>query len=110
MRVYDEPVLVWPGDTAGIPARFRWKGALWSVRSVYISWAETGAWWRGPMARSGHAAAEPEWLVPETTAALVRRTEVVRVEATSSRTGESGVFELAHDEDADRWLLRRVFD
>lgn len=84
---------------------------MWSVRAVHQRWAETGAWWRGPLVRSmrGDVTTTADAPAP-TSAALLCRTEVMRVEAVSSRTGAAGVFDIAHDEAADRWFLRRVFD
>lgn len=95
MRRYDEQIPVWQGETDDLPARFRWHGAMWTIRRVQHRWVETGAWWRGPLVRSE---------------ALLRATEVQRVEAASSRTGLTGVFELAHDRAGDSWTLRRVVD
>ncbi len=111
MRAFNEQVPVWLGETPGVPARFRWKRVVWSVRGVHQRWAETGAWWRGPLVRSVQGVVDRQPSSTETTTAdLLRSTEVMRVEAVSSRTGRSGVFELAHDEAADTWVLRRVFD
>lgn len=91
-RVHGEPVHVWLED--GRPARFVWRGRLYTVLAVVERWA-TG---------SELPAAEQRDPAP-----LAGR-EYWRVEASPGKNVPSAVYELRHDQDADRWLLSRSWD
>ena len=94
MRRYDEPIEVRSGEVGGDigPAHFLWRRTLWKVLSVETRWKETADWWSRP---SGDLLAE---------------SEVWRVVASSGRTGEPGVYELARPAAGGDWLLRTVVD
>lgn len=87
-RVYGDPVDVWVRD--GQPARFVWRGRLYTVQGVLDRWAATRQWWHrplpGPVAREfWRVAAAPAGSVPAT-------------------------YELRHDAATGGWLLTRVWD
>jgi Family of unknown function (DUF6504) len=86
-----EPVEVWLRD--GKPARFVWRGRLYTVLAVLERWATSREW-----------AAEQQ-----SDAAAPAGREFWRVEASPGKNVPSAVYELHHDE-ADRWLLSRSWD
>lgn len=90
-RRYQVPVQV--VCAAGGPARFRWRRRWYEVRAVLAHWVEATAWWQGSDAGSAGSSSQAR--------------EVWRVEAVS-RTGTSGVYDLALA--ADSWRLLRVTD
>ena len=92
VRVYGEPVEVQARDD-GRPARFVWRGRLYTVRSIAGHWVVNREWWR----ESDPVPAQPElqfWLV----------------EASVGRRLPSGGYELRRDLAAGSWTLRRVAD
>ena len=91
-RVYGEPVGVQARDD-GRPARFVWRGRLYTVRSIVDYWVVNREWWREP----DPVAAQPEL-------------EFWRVEAASGRGRATGVYELRRDVAAGAWTLLRVAD
>jgi hypothetical protein len=100
-RVYREPVEVQARED-GRPARFVWRGRLYTVRSILEHWAVNREWWREADPAPGGAspggiAAQPEL-------------EYWRVEASADRGFPPGTYELCHDVAADAWTLRRVVD
>ena len=91
-RVYREPVEVQAREE-GRPARFVWRGRLYTVRSVIGHWVVNREWWR----ESAPVPAQPElgfW----------------RVEASAGQSFPLGVYELCRDIAAGTWTLRRVID
>jgi hypothetical protein len=78
---------------SGAPSGFRWNGRHYEVQAVLASWVEATSWWRelGSAGSNGRAAHRDVW----------------RVEAVS-RTGTSGVYDLAVV--ADAWRLLRISD
>jgi hypothetical protein len=105
-RVYREPVEVQARED-GRPARFVWRGRLYTVRSILEHWAVNREWWRETDPAPGGAslrgiAAQPEPAQPEL--------EHWRVEASAGRGFPPGTYELCHDVAADAWTLRRVVD
>ena len=78
---------------SGAPSGFRWKGRRYEVQEVLACWVEATLWWRelGSAGSNGRAAHRDVW----------------RVEAVS-RTGTSGVYDLAVV--ADAWQLLRISD
>ncbi len=107
MRRYDEMIEVRPG-LVGIhegPAQFLWRRRLWRVTEVQTRWLETSDWWNSPQVRAVRGdldAAEGGDLLGEE--------EVWRVVASPGRSGEAGVYELAHAWGSGEWRLRRVVD
>jgi len=86
-----EPVEVWLRD--GKPARFVWRGRLYTVLAVLARWTagrERAAGPQGPASPAGR--------------------EFWRVEASPGKNVPSAVYELRHDEASDRWLLSRSWD
>ena len=51
-RVYGEPVNVQARDD-GRPARFVWRGRLYTVRAILEHWVINREWWRDPEAEPG---------------------------------------------------------
>lgn len=88
-RAYGEPVEVWLTD--GRPARFVWRGRLYTVRRVLEHWVATRDWWRERHPEAGAAGGREFW----------------RVEATPER--EIGVYELRHDVETGTWMLSRAW-
>jgi Family of unknown function (DUF6504) len=91
-RAYGEPVDVQARDD-GRPARFVWRGRLYTVRVIVEHWVINREWWQQPEG-------EP------------RQPELVfwRVEASAGQGLAIGVYELRRDIAANTWTLRRVTD
>ena len=91
-RVYGEPVEVKTRED-GRPARFGWRGRLYTVISVQEYWMVNRDWWR----ESAPVPARPEL-------------QFWRVEASSGHGHPAGTYEPRRDIAADAWTLRRVAD
>jgi hypothetical protein len=91
-RVYGEPVEVRTRED-GRPARFGWRGRLYTVRSIVEYWVVNRDWWREPDAAPGR----PEM-------------EFWRVEASTGPGTPAGTYELRRDVAAGAWSLHRVAD
>jgi uncharacterized protein DUF6504 len=91
-RVYGEPVNVWLRD--GEPARFVWRGRLYTVLRVLEQWVVAREWWRDRSAEPGEPADHEFW----------------RVEASPGRGRPAATCELRRDTAAGDWLLARVWD
>ena len=89
--VYGEPVHVQARED-GRPARFVWRGRLYTVRAILEHWVVNREWWRDPQVERG----QPEL-------------EFWRVEAASGPGMTPGVYELRRDVATDSWILRRGF-
>lgn len=87
-RVYGEPVNVQARDD-GRPARFVWRGRLYTVRAILEHWIINREWWQDPGAEAG----QPEL-------------EFWRVEASPGPGMKAGVYELRRDAATDAWTLR----
>jgi Family of unknown function (DUF6504) len=87
-RVYGEPVNVQARDD-GRPARFVWRGRLYTVRAILEHWIINREWWQDPGAEAGR---------PEL--------EFWRVEASPGQGMTAGVYELRRDAATDAWTLR----
>jgi len=87
-RVYGEPVNVQARDD-GRPARFVWRGRLYTVRAILEHWVINREWWQDPEAEPGR---------PEL--------EFWRVEAAPGQGMAAGVYELRRDIATDAWTLR----
>lgn len=92
-RVYGEPVEVQTREDGHRPARFVWRGRLYTVRSVAEHWVVNRQWWQ----EADPAPAHPEL-------------EFWRVEASTGRGQPAGTYELRRDVAAGTWTLRRVAD
>lgn len=91
-RAYGEPVEVQARDD-GRPARFVWRGRLYTVRSIVEYWVANREWWREPGVARGRL-----------------ETEFWRVEASAGQGMPTGTYELRKGT-ADRgWTLHRVAD
>ncbi len=90
-KVYGEPVDVWV--QGGLPARFVWRGRLYTVLGVLDRWVASQEWW----ARQGMGPGTPA------------EREFWRVEASPGRHIPPATYDLRHDA-AGRWLLARVWD
>lgn len=109
-RVYGEPVDVWVRD--GRPARFVWRGRLYSVLRVLENWVVSREWWKqqeqaqkqdrepggGQGREVGGKPGEPSEL------------EFWRVEASPGRDVPPATYELRRDAATGTWLLARVLD
>ena len=105
-RVYGEPVNVQARDD-GRPARFVWRGRLYTVRAILEHWVVNREWWQDPgvpepepgqhqrPASPGH---QPEPGQPEL--------EFWRVEASPGQGLAAGAYELRRDAAAGTWMLR----
>ena len=96
-KVYGEPVNVQARDD-GRPARFVWRGRLYTVRAILEHWVVNREWWqdRGPGQPTGPRPPEPGQ--PEM--------EFWRVEASPGQGMAAGVYELRREAAADAWTLR----
>jgi len=87
-RAYGEPVNVQARDD-GRPARFVWRGRLYTVHAILEHWVINREWWQDPEAEPG----QPEL-------------EFWRVEASPGQGMTAGVYELRRDAATDAWTLR----
>ena len=85
---YGEPANVQARDD-GRPARFVWRGRLYTVRAILEHWVINREWWQDPGAEAG----QPEL-------------EFWRVEASPGQGMTAGVYELRRDAATDAWTLR----
>jgi Family of unknown function (DUF6504) len=90
-KVYGEPVQVRARDD-GRPARFVWRGRLYTVRAILEHWVVNREWWRDPQAEPGERG-QPEL-------------EFWRVEAASGAGPTAGVYELRREPATGNWTLR----
>jgi hypothetical protein len=86
--VYGEPVNVQARDD-GRPARFVWRGRLYTVHAILEHWVINREWWQDPEAEPG----QPEL-------------EFWRVEASPGQGMTASVYELRRDAATDAWTLR----
>ncbi len=91
-RVYGEPIQVWTHD--GRPARFVWRGRLYTVLAVLEHSIISRELWQKQSPEPGE---------------LVER-EFWRVEAAPGRDAPRGVYELRCDPAVDDWMLARTLD
>src|SRR5579863_3318145 len=91
-RVYGEPVNVQARDD-GRPARFVWRGRLYTVHAIVEHWVINREWWQDPEAEPG----QPEL-------------EFWRVEASLGPGLAAGVYELRREVATGHWTLRRGLD
>ena len=87
-KLYGEPVNVQARDD-GRPARFVWRGRLYTVRAIIEHWVINREWWQDPEAEPGR---------PEL--------EFWRVEAAPGQGLTAEVCELRRDAATDAWTLR----
>ena len=95
-RVYGEPVNVQARDD-GRPARFVWRGRLYTVRAILEHWVVNREWWQDP------GVPEPEPRQPEPGQPEL---EFWRVEASPGQGLAAGAYELRRDATAGTWMLR----
>ena len=86
--VHGEPVNVQARDD-GRPARFVWRGRLYTVRAILEHWVISREWWQDPEAAPG----QPEL-------------EFWRVEAAPGPGMSAGVYDLRREVAANAWTLR----
>ena len=91
-RTYAEPVDV--GVFGGRPARFVWRGRLYTVLRVLDHWVISREWWKQQ---------NPDLDTPA-------EREFWRVEASAGRSARAGTYELRHDLATGQWMLARVWD
>jgi hypothetical protein len=91
-RTYAEPVDV--GVSDGRPARFVWRGRLYTVLGVLDHWVISREWWKQQ---------NPDLDTPA-------EREFWRVEAAPGVSARAGTYELRHDLATGQWLLARVWD
>jgi hypothetical protein len=91
-RTYAEPVDV--GVSDGRPARFVWRGRLYTVLGVLDHWVISREWWRQQ---------NPDLDTPA-------EREFWRVEAAPGFSARAGTYELRHDLATGQWILARVWD
>jgi uncharacterized protein DUF6504 len=93
-RVYGDPIEVWTDDD-GRPARFVWRGRLFTVLAVLEHREISHEWWR----RKGPGDPGPQ-----------AGREFWRVQAAPGKDAPRGLFELRCDPAAGDWLLARTLD
>ena len=91
-RTYAESVDV--GVSGGRPARFVWRGRLYTVLGVLDHWVISREWWKQQNPDLGTPAEREFW----------------RVEASPGRSARAGTYELRHDLATGQWILARVWD
>jgi len=92
-RVYGEPIQVWTHDD-GKPARFVWRGRLYTVLAVLEHSVVSRELWRKQSPDPAAPAEREFW----------------RVQASPGRDASRGVYELRCDPAAGDWLLARTWD
>ena len=107
-RVYGEPVDVWVRD--GRPARFAWRGRLYTVLGVLEHWVVSREWWKQQaQEESGKQGSEPSHVQGGGPAGPSGH-EFWRVEASPGRNIALATYELRRDAATGSWLLARVWD
>lgn len=91
-RTYGEPVNVWVRD--GRPARFVWRGRLYTVLEVLEHWVVSREWWKQQNPDPDTPAERDFW----------------RVAAAPGRNVPAATYELRHDAATGTWMLVRVWD
>lgn len=108
-RLHADPVDVVRRDDA--PEQFLWRERLYVVREVLAHWSESGAWWKGDLAR---AVTMGETVVPVPAGGQVLleddEREYWRVEAGRGRAAVTGVYDLCFAWSRGQWSLSRVLD
>jgi Family of unknown function (DUF6504) len=92
-RVYGDPIDVWTHDD-GRPARFVWRGRLYTVLAILDYSVVSREWWREQSPDPNLPADREFW----------------RVQASPGRDAPRGTYELRHDIGVDDWLLSRAWD
>lgn len=100
-RLYGEPVDVWARDDG--PARFAWRGRLYTVLRVLDHWVVSRDWWQQAPAGSREQAGARDAGEPS-------EHEFWRVEASGDRSAPPATYELRRDTGTGSWLLARVWD
>ena len=100
-RAYGEPVNVQARDD-GRPARFVWRGRLYTVRAILEHWVVNREWWQDPEPGQPEPG-QPEPGQPEPGQPEL---EFWRVEASAGQGMAAGVYELRRESAADAWTLR----
>ena len=95
--VYGEPVNVQARDD-GRPARFVWRGRLYTVRAILEHWIINREWWQDPRPSRPPESPGPEPGQPEL--------EFWRVEASPGQGMTAGIYELRRDVATDAWTVR----
>jgi hypothetical protein len=90
-RVYGEPVNVQARDD-GRPARFVWRGRLYTVRAILEHWVISREWWQDP----GGPGPEPGQL----------ELEFWRIEASPGQGMAAAFYELRREAASGAWMLR----
>ncbi len=91
-RTYAEPVDV--AVSGGRPARFVWRGRLYTVLGVLDHWVISREWWKQQ---------NPDLDTPA-------EREFWRIEASPGRRARAATYELRHDLATGQWMLARVWD
>ncbi len=91
-KMRGEPVEVWLRD--GRPARFVWRGRLYTVLVVLDRWMTSREWWVAQHPDPGAPAEREFW----------------RVEASPGKNVPSAIYELRHDAATGSWLMSRSWD
>jgi Domain of unknown function (DUF6504) len=101
-RVYGEPVDVRVRD--GRPARFVWRGRLYTVLRVLEHWVVSREWWaQQALERGREQGQDGEPGEPS-------EHEFWQVEASPGRNIPPAAYELRRDGASGDWLLARVWD
>ena len=107
-RTYAEPVEV--GVSDGRPARFVWRGRLYTVLGVQDHWVISREWWKQQNPDLDTPAEREFWRIeaaPGVSAEGPRRRSAKAAPGVSAR---AGTYELRHDLATGQWILARVWD
>jgi hypothetical protein len=105
-RVYGEPVNVQARDD-GRPARFVWRGRLYTVRAILEHWVVNREWWQDPgVPEPEPSQPEPSQPRPNQPEPAQPELEFWRVEASPGQGLAAGAYELRRDAAAGTWMLR----
>lgn len=131
-RTYAEPVDV--GVQDGRPARFVWRGRLYTVLGVLDHWVISREWWKQQNPDLDTPAEREFWRIeasPGLSAGAARRPSAGAARGSSAgaarrpnagaargrsaevspgRPARAGTYELRHDLATGQWILARVWD
>ena len=96
-RTYGEPVNVQARDD-GRPARFVWRGRLYTVRAIEEHWLINREWWQDPAPSGSHPGSGSGSGQPDL--------EFWRVQASSGPGTTPVIYELRREAATDVWTLR----
>ena len=107
-RTYAEPVDV--GVSGGRPARFVWRGRLYTVLGVLDHWVISREWWKQQNPDLDTPAEREFWRIEASPGRNAGAVPGHGAGAAPGRSARAGTYELRHDLATGQWILARVWD